>query len=364
MQTTAGRFGMVLFVAALAVVVWFVDPPTRTETGEGCSEIFTPRFDGETADVLAGLAFTASVYDTRSDCWYALNPDLSLTTASAIKLQVLAANLGRAERLDRSLNESEREAAERMLWFSHNSPPTSQLYDAVGTSGMAAFSNAVGATSIQHDQIYGITRTPAIDLTRSTLATLNLEVPSPLTADSRDTAREILAGVHFTQTWGVSAGLPEDHDVWLKNGFFPCRSCRPFAGTYTWRVSSTGYVERPDGTGWAITVLTDGSSTQAQGIDAVEAIAGAVSAELADGSAEPRLSARPNCTTVESGWTQASLLAALGAALDEWSDIRWVSGNEGPLLGQLLCTREPLDPTDFDACICPERNRHVVDEAN
>lgn len=351
----------------MVVAATFGSIEVAAQDGAGardCSDaIFTAEFDRETRELLDGLAFTASAFDTRTECWYHLNPDRSLTTASAIKLQVLAANLDRAERLGRELTDAERVAAERMLWFSHNSPPTSQLYGAVGTSGMAAFSNAVGATSIQHNQIYGITWTPAVDLTRSTLATLNLNVDSPLTIESRETAREILADVHLSQTWGISAGLPEDHDVWLKNGFFPCRSCRPFSGTYTWRASSTGYVERPDGTGWAITVLTDGAQTQQRGIDAVEAIAAAVSAELADGDAAFGRSDLPNCVTVEEGWTQSTILAFLAAEPSEWSDIRWVSGNEGPLLGQLMCTRAPLDTEGLSNCICPSRSRLIDDES-
>ena len=358
--------GAALVVALALLAAWGIQASAQAASpppASDCSDsVFTEAFERNARDVLEGLAFTASAYDTRSECWYHLNPDLSLTTASAIKLQVLGANLDRVEGLGRSLNESEIAAAERMLWFSHNSPPTSQLYGAVGVSGMNAFSDAVGATTIQHNQIYGITWTPAVDLTRSTLATLNLEAPSPLTVESREVAREILADVHFTQTWGVGAGLPSDHEVWLKNGFFPCRSCQPFSGQYTWRVSSTGYIERPDTTGWAITVLTDGAQTQAEGIDAVETIAAAVSAVLGDDGAGPRPTARPNCTTVETGWTQSSILAALAAEPSDWTDIRWISGNEGPLLGQLMCAREPIDTTGLGSCICPRDRRNAAHE--
>ena len=350
--------GAVLVVALALLAAWGVQASAQSGSPPAaldCSDsVFNDSFERKTSDVLDGLAFTASVYDTRSDCWYHLHPDLSLTTASAIKLQVLAANLDRVEALGRSLTDSERAAAERMLWYSHNAPPTSQLYGLVGTAGMAAFSEAVGATTIQHNQIYGITRSTATDLTRSSLATLNLEVSSPLTVESRETAREVLADVHFTQTWGVSAGLPDDHDVWLKNGFFPCRSCQPFAGQYTWRVSSTGYIERPDDTGWAITVLTDGATTQEQGVVAVEAIASAIASELADGELSRRPVDDSNCTTVDPGSTQSSIVAALGLDLSAWDDVRWVSGNEGPLLGQLMCARDAKDRTGLASCICPE----------
>lgn len=129
---------------------------------------------------------TASVHDTATDCTYALHDDVRLTTASAIKLQVLAANLARVEDLDRPLGAQEREHAERMLWYSHNSPPTSQLYVAVGTSGMERFSEAVGASSVHHTPIYGITETNALELNLATRATLDLHATtSPLTIESR-----------------------------------------------------------------------------------------------------------------------------------------------------------------------------------
>ena len=353
-----GRFGAALVVVVSAIATLGFQASAQDgspATESNCADnVFTAEFDRNTRDVLDGLAFTASAYDTRSQCWYHLNPDLSLTTASAIKLQVLAANLDRVEGLGRTLSDSEVAAAERMLWFSHNSPPTSQLYGLVGTAGMAAFSDGVGATTIQHNVIYGITRATASDLTQSSLATLNLAAQSPLTVASRETARDLLVNVHFTQTWGISAGLPEDHEVWLKNGFFPCRSCQPFAGQYTWRVSSTGYVERPDDTGWAITVLTDGAQTQEQGVAAVEAISSAISRELADGPAQPRPVDEANCATVDPGATQASIIGALALDPTEWDDVRWISGNEGPLLGQLMCAREPIDRAGLASCICPE----------
>jgi len=356
----AGRLAIAVFVAllgaALVVGQSTDDLDTSTDAASDCSaEIFTPAVEQRLLTELDGLAYAASAYDTRSGCWFHLNPDVLLTTASAIKLQVLAANLDRAERLGRDLTQTERESAARMLWFSHNSPPTSELYVQVGAMGMAAFSRAVGANTIEHTAIYGITWTPASDLTRSSLATLNLEVDSPLSTESRTYARQILSNVHDSQRWGISAGLPADHSVWLKNGFYPCRSCRPFVGEYTWRASSTGYIERPDGTGWALTVLTDGSATQAEGMAAVEVIASIVSGSLADGEPAEPSAEPPNCTTVTATSTTASLTAALAVDASEWSDVRWVSGNEGPLLGQLVCAREPLDMTGLSTCICPSR---------
>jgi len=355
---------------AMSVSVWLVlalclaacsrDAVTLSMRADGlpesdCSaQLFAEGWDRSLAATFDGLAVTASVHDTATDCTYALHDDVRLTTASAIKLQILAANLARVEDLDRPLGAQEREHAERMLWYSHNSPPTSQLYVAVGTSGMERFSEAVGASSVHHTPIYGITETNALELNLATRATLDLHATtSPLTIESRQFARDLLADVHFTQRWGVSAGLPADHEVWLKNGFFPCTRCRPFGGVYTWRVSSTGFVERPDGTGWAITILTDGSTTQRQGMRAVEAISRHVAGLLAEGDPVDRPVETANCTTVESGESALSATVRLGLSAEDWPDVKWVSGNESPLSGQLICAPEPL--TGLSACVCPDR---------
>ncbi len=364
MSSLAARFGFSAVLLVAGVVGLRVqaeaqgDLDTSTLEHECSAEFFTSELELSLSVELDGLAYTAAAFDTRTNCWYSLKPEVSLTTASAIKLQVLAANLDRAESLGRELTTTERQSAARMLWFSHNSPVATQLYSLVGTAGMTAFSRAVGATAIEHSSIYGITWTPAADLTRASLATLNLDVESPLSVESREYARQLVSRVHDSQTWGISAGLPDDHQVWLKNGFYPCRSCRPFVGEYTWRVSSTGYVERPDGSGWAISVLTDGAASQAEGVEAVETIAAAIAGHL--GSAETatpgvRAVDQANCTTVDARSTAASVTAALGVSASTWDDVRWVSGNEGPLVGQLMCSREPLDVTSLSACICPGR---------
>lgn len=348
-----------LFAATVAL------SPSSVAAQPGCNEdIFSNEWAQIATEELGDLAATASVYDTRSSCWYDYEPSLVLTTASAIKLEVLGANLDRVEAAGRSLNASELAHTQRMLWFSHNSPSTDVLYNSVGTVGMQRFSAAVGAESIRHTARYGATAGTAKDFTRVALAILDLEATSPLTRGSKQTARDLLSNVHFTQRWGISAGLPADHDVWLKNGFFPCVACQPFPNAYTWRLASTGYVERPDGTGWAITVLTDGASTHAQGSDAVEFIAAHVAEHLRDGHDDGSPLARAidqaNCVIAAGGESPSSIMARLqltGSSVNgpSWSDVRWVSGNEGPMRGQQFCDPNPL--ARVSPCICPPRPR-------
>lgn len=322
------------------------------QANECRSDVFSDAFIAELVETAPDLAITAAVYDTRSHCWYELHPELALTTASAIKLQVLAANLVRLEGLGRGFTETEARYAERMMWFSHNSPATSSLYVAVGRNGMRAYSEAVGAPGMQHSAIYGVTRASARALTLVALSALHDGSPGPLTSESRAVARALTAGVHPTQSWGISAGLPPGWKSHLKNGFFPCINCGPFSGVYTWRVASTGFNADVIGDqGYAISIMTDGARSQREGIDVVEVVSRHVAAALAPAGEAARPIDNANCVTVDAGESSASITQRLGLTTNDWPEVRWVSGNEGPLRGQLMCGDAPLAETE--ACLCP-----------
>jgi len=346
----AGRILMVLattvFGLPFAADAVAVDP---------CGTAFTESFLEELDAKFGHLAITAAVHDTRTGCEMHLAPELRLTTASAIKLHLLGATLERHEERSGALTATDLARAERMIHYSHNSPPTSELYVLAGVSGMDAYGAAAGAPGIDHTPIYGITRASAAELNQVALATLHDDAPGSLTTASRAAAREIVAGVHHSQQWGISAAAADGWQALAKNGFYPCASqnCAPFAGVRTWRIASTGVLMSPDGDGVAISILTDGASTQQDGIDALEHVARAIGVELFGDLATDRPVDDASCTTVVSGDTPTSIVNRLGLPAPEWADVRWVSGNEGPLIGQLMCAPQPLAATA--ACICPTR---------
>lgn len=118
---------------------------------------------------------------------------------------------------------------------------------------------------------WGLTTTTAEDQARL-LASI-AQGPSPLDAMSRTRAWSYLTGVVPSQRWGVRAGVPDGWVVGHKNGFAGSACCG-------WRVNSVGYVADPAGGGYAIAVLSDGWSSQAQGVPLVEAAARSVAAAL------------------------------------------------------------------------------------
>jgi hypothetical protein len=78
------------------------------------------------------------------------------------------------------------------------------------------------------------------------------------------------------QDWGISAGVTAGTTVALKNGWLPLRSSG-------WQVNSIGWVSG-HGRNYVLAVLTDGSPTEAYGIETIETIGRKVFTELGTAS--------------------------------------------------------------------------------
>lgn len=318
---------------------WQGEPPAPTDlvapepidclvaTGT-CADVFpaavVAAFDAEAG----GRRVTAHVHDHRTGCTYALQPGLEITTASVIKAQVLAGVLLNAQDRGEPVSVADAERIRRMLHYSHNSPPTSELYGAVGgAAGMEALDQRFGLGATSHTARYGATLSTAADRTR--LVEQLLIGGGPLDANRVAEAWAWMRGVSSAQSWGVSAGLPADHDVALKNGFFP------MAGR-GWRIGSTGVVRTPDGGAYAMTVMSDGNPTEAAGIALVESVAARVNGALTLGAPAPRRVDGSHCVTSSGRDSWASMAAALGVT--DVEQLRFVNGGEPAVLsGQRVC---------------------------
>ncbi|HVM28301.1 MAG TPA: serine hydrolase, partial [Mycobacteriales bacterium] len=231
-----------------------------------------PGLADELAARYPGRRFTAAVYEP-TGCTYSLNPDLRLTTASVVKTQIMTALLLRAQRQGRSLTTWERDRIWPMITQSAD-PPTNELWSSLGgREPVQAVARELGMHDTVHpDRYWGITTTSAADQVRL----LRQVVPGeygPLTAASRAEARHYLTSVVPSQRWGASARVPSGWTVAMKNGFYSSQCCR-------WRLNTAGWVERPDGTGWAVVVLSDGWSNDSEGIAAVHELTGRLNAAM------------------------------------------------------------------------------------
>jgi beta-lactamase class A len=297
-----------------------------------CGTVFPASFASSLARDFPRQRVTASVHDTRTGCWYALNPRLRITTASTIKAAVMGAVLLRAQDRGRGLTAWERHRIRPMITYSYNNPYVSDLLARVGgVRGMNRFDRRMGATRTTNSLAYGATWTTARDRTQIALGLLH--AGGPLHAAGRAEAWRYLTAVTPTQRWGITAGVPTGWQVALKNGFYPMRG-------YGWRVGSTGFVRRA-GTaeGYAVTVLTDGNASQVGGIRLVERVSSRVAAALTGGVGAPRVVDRSRCVTARSGQTWRQVAVAVGWPARRWADVRRVSGgNPTPLRGQRACS--------------------------
>ncbi len=294
---------------------------------EQCSDLFDGDFVAEIGEEHRGARFTAAVHDLRTGCWYHLNGGLAMTTASVIKAQVLAGVLLAAQDGSRQLSASEVADIELMMHYSHNSPPTSRLYIAVGgAAGMEALDARFGIAGTNHTARYGATVSTAED--RTVLVEKLLVGGGPLDAASVATAWETMSGVSAAQSWGVTADLPDGYEAALKNGFYPLRG----AG---WRVGTTGVVRDPGGGAYAMTVMTDQNPNESTGIALVEEITAHVNSALSVGEAAVRAVDSVTCVDASAGSSWSSLADTLAhPALA----LRHLNGGEpSPLTGQRIC---------------------------
>ena len=298
------------------------------EPVEQCSALFDPAFQDEVAAAHPGARFTAAVHDHRTGCEYHLNRGLPLTTASVIKAQVLAGVLLAAQDAGRELNDSEAADTELMMHYSHNSPPTSRLYIALGgAAGMAVLDGRFGLTATSHRARYGGTVSTAED--RTVLIEQLLVGAGPLDEASVHAAWDWMSAVSAAQSWGVTAGLPAGYAAALKNGFYPMSG----AG---WRLGTTGVVRDPDGGTYAMTVMTDNNPTESAGIALVEQVARHINSKLAPGTPAPRAADDVTCVEPPAGSSWSSAARMLGGV--DAAGLRHLNGGESaPLSGQRVC---------------------------
>lgn len=297
----------------------------------GCDPgVFSDRFRRRLAREAGSARVTASVIDLRTGCEYGIDEEVLITTASVIKVQVLAALLLEAGAQQRALTPREVSLVDGMIQRSLN-PETGVLWAAAGgVTGLDRVDRRLGATSTAHTSAFGATVSTARD--RSVVSLAVLGGGGALGWPQVELARHFLAGVTRAQQWGISAGVASGHPVWLKNGFFPLRG-------RGWRVGSTGFVADPDGEGYAFTVLTDQNLDQAGGIELVELVARHVNRRLTAGADQVRPYDEVRCLTADrSGGSWTGWARALGLPASAAEEVRRSAGGDGPMRGQSICT--------------------------
>ncbi|MCU1452686.1 MAG: hypothetical protein JWN46_832 [Acidimicrobiales bacterium] len=258
--------------------------PARIAPRAGCAPgPFSAEVERYVEGRWPGHHLTANVVDEATGCEYQYHPERRLTTASVIKVEIMAGILLRAQEQGRGVTQWEADRLWGMITESLT-PPTQDLWTSLGgVPAMRALDGRFGLTETDaQGWPSGNTVTSAHDRTRLILQVLG-GAPSPLSRASRDTAHFYMTHVTPSQRWGIAAGVPAGWDVANKNGFYPSPCC-------AWRIGSTGRVSRP-GAAYAVTIMSDGWPSDRPGIDAVELLGRIIAVRFAPAPVPPFRSA-------------------------------------------------------------------------
>lgn len=249
-------------------------PPPGPATGDCRPDPFTAEMRRAIDAFGAGQHHvTAAVFDDRTGCWYHLRRGQEVTTASVVKVQIMAATMLRARAQGRGLTRWELAEVTPMIHSSDDAAASALWVDLGGGGAMAGYGHLMGLTeTTETSPVWGLTRTTAYDQARFVHRLLQGDL---LTDELRTLAWWELRHIRADQQWGVRRGVPAGWVVGHKNGFAPSRCCG-------WRVNSVGYVQDPAGGGYSVAILTDGWRSQAQGVPMVDHVASVVAATMVD----------------------------------------------------------------------------------
>lgn len=223
---------------------------------------FTQARAEEVANTYPNQMVSAHVYDVETGCHYRLSHENRQRTASVFKVMVMAGTLLEAQQAGREPTDWEWDQLHPMITESANGPVRALWYS-FGASPWYTEQGEVfdlTETTVRGDDgsAWGLTTTSAadqVDLLRQVL----LGEWGPLDDASRRDALGLMDDVIESQTWGVTAGVPDDWEVAQKNGF---------AGI---TINSVGWVRRPGvDQGYVVAILGQGWPDHATGIAAAE----------------------------------------------------------------------------------------------
>lgn len=226
----------------------------------------TPIFGPEFEKYIASRSSTVSVaiYDANNEQTYLYSPHLRFDTASIVKATIMADLLHQSEIYHTVLTPEEKSLMPSMIEYSNNND-ASQLWDlSGGAGGVEGFLRQAGMeqTTPGAYGYWGLTQTSALDQVK---LVRDFAYPNQvLDTAERNYGLYLMEHIVRWQDWGVSAGVPGNATVALKNGWLPI-------GTQGWEINSIGYV-KGDGRNYVVSVLTRNNPTEGYGIATVEGI--------------------------------------------------------------------------------------------
>jgi hypothetical protein len=197
-------------------------------------------------------------------------PPAAEDDASIVKVDILETLLNRTPPATPPLSASLNALAESMIEYSDNDAATALWNDVGGKVGVARYNHRVGIRHTTTSFAWGLTTSMPVDQ----LSLLrNLVAPSHLLATvQRNYALNLMEHVAGYEDWGVSAGVPPNATVALKNGWLPNNQG-------IWQINSIGWVDG-DRRDYLIAVMTTGNPTEDYGIATIEGVSKLVSPRM------------------------------------------------------------------------------------
>jgi beta-lactamase class A len=222
---------------------------------------------------------TAAVYNLDNGQIYQYNPTDDETTASTIKVDILATLLYQDQVRGAALSPQDQELATTMIENS-NDNAAQDLWDQVGANvGVGHFDTLVGltGTTLDGQGLWGLSTTTAADQVK--VLSEVVQSQSLLNPASRQYELGLMENVEADQRWGVAFGVPAGVTVAIKDGWDPLEH-----GSI-WQVNTEGWV---DGAGrdYLLAILTKGESTEYAGITTVDNLSALIWKELAPTAAQ------------------------------------------------------------------------------
>lgn len=208
-----------------------------------------------------------AVYNHKTKQTTIYNSDTGATyqTASIVKVSVLTNLLQQHEENNTALSTTEETLAQEMIEQSDNNATTTLLstYEGSYSAPDALFNDLDMSQSKMNANAWGLSTTTAHDQVKL-LNALAYGKNSTIDRTDRDYVLNLMANIDSDQDWGVSTGVDSNATVELKNGWLEYGS--------GWIVNSIGHVKTSDNN-YTIAVLTNGNSTEQDGIDLIEKLA-------------------------------------------------------------------------------------------
>ena len=210
--------------------------------------------------------FSVAIVDHRSGASFAYQGDAAFSTASVVKVDILATLLLQARQGGHQISAADEGLADIMITQSDNDA-ASTLWSEIGDAdGLSAANRMFGLTSTDpgEDGYWGLTTTTAADQVKLLDA---IASPNGPLGTENATLLDLMGQVVSDQDWGVSAAARTGETTILKNGWLSLDS-----DDGLWAVNSIGRITG-NGTDVTIAVLSHGSDDLDDGIALVQRVA-------------------------------------------------------------------------------------------